>query len=114
MAVIKLPDGLDPVDLEALRLAFAQSGASSIAQARQLDEMLEERSWQEVAEFAAYDRQIDNMGLRPWETPPCLVCDENEPRVGEAIAAKVLRNMLKAGISRWHPDPIAALEAVAD
>ena len=72
--------------------------------------MLKERSWQEVAEFAAYDRQIDNMGLRPWETPPCLVCDENEPRVGEEIAAKVLRNMLKAGISRWHPNPIAALE----
>jgi hypothetical protein len=76
--------------------------------------MLKERSWQEVAEFAAFGQQIDNMRLRPWETPPCLVCDGNEPRVGEEIAAKVLRNMLKAGISRWHPDPIAALVAVAD
>ena len=114
MAVIKLPDGLDPADLEALRLAFAQSRASSKARAQQVDEMLEERSWQEAAEFAAYDRQIDNMGLRPWETPPCCIADENEPRVGEEVAAKVLRLMLRAGISRWHPNPIGALEALGE
>jgi hypothetical protein len=111
MAVIELPDGLDPADLAALRLAFAQSRASSKAQARQLDWMAKERSWQDAAEFAAFDRQIDNMGLRPWETPPCCVADENEPRVGEEVAAKILRCMLKAGVSRWHPNPLAALEA---
>jgi hypothetical protein len=46
--------------------------------------------------------------------PPCCVADENEPRIGEESAAKLLRRMLKAGISRWHPDPVAVLEAVAD
>jgi hypothetical protein len=112
MAVIEFPDGLDPADLEALRLAFAQSRASSKARAEQLDEMVEERSWQEAAEFAAYGQQIGNMGLQLWDVPPCCVVDENAPRVGEEVAAKVLRNMLKAGISRWHL--IAALEAIAD
>jgi hypothetical protein len=112
MPVIRLPDGLDPADLAALRLAFAQSRAGSKARAEQLDSMLEDRSWEEVARFAAYDQQIDNMGLRPWEPPPCCVNDADNPRDGEEAAAKVLRVMIRSGVSKWHPNPLAALEAV--
>lgn len=114
MTTIDIPAGLDEADLAALRLAFARSHASSKLRARQLDEMVKERGWQEAAEFAAYDCQFDSMQLRPWQDPPCLVADPNEPRVGEEMAARILRRMLKAGISRWHPDPMAALEAIAD
>ena len=110
MAMIEFPDGLDPADLEALRLAFARSRASSKARARQLDEMLEERGWQEAAEFAAYGCQFRSLKLRPWQEPPCCVEDPDEPRVGQEEAAKLLRRMLRAKISRWHPSPLEELE----
>jgi hypothetical protein len=53
---------------------------------------------------------ILGFALKPWQEPPCCVVDPNEPRVGEEEAAKLLRRMLKAGISRWHPDPLRELE----
>jgi hypothetical protein len=113
MTTIEPPPGIDPNDLAALQLAFSQCYAASHVRAIQLDSMLQDRSRVEVAEFAAYDQQIDNMRLRPWEEPPCHVGDPHEPRRGEEAGAKVLRRMLKAGISRWHPNPLAALEAKA-
>jgi hypothetical protein len=58
--------------------------------------------------------QFRALRLKPWQTPPCVVADESEPRVGEEEAAKLLRRMLRASVSRWRPDPLAALEAVAD
>jgi hypothetical protein len=100
----------DASDNAMAELAFAPSRASGKQRREQLDSMLEDRSWEEVAQFAAYDLQFDSLRLKPWQTPPCCVVDENEPRVGEESAAKLLHRMLKAKISRWHPDPIAALE----
>ena len=35
--------------------------------------MLENRSWEEVAQFAARHQQCKNLRLKPWETPPCLL-----------------------------------------
>jgi hypothetical protein len=72
--------------------------------------MIAERSWQEAAEFAAFVCQSHALNLKPWQVPPCVVEDLNEPRVGEEEAAKLLRRMLRAKISRWHPDPLQALE----
>jgi hypothetical protein len=109
---IEVPEGIDPIDLAALKMAFDQCRASDKRRAKQLEEMAEERGWIEAAEFAAYNRQIATMRLRPWQEPPCFIDDPNEPKIGEEIAARLLRRMLKAGISRWHPDPIRALEAV--
>ena len=38
--------------------------------------------------------------------------DPDNPERGEETAAKMLRRMLLAGISRWHPDPMAALDQI--
>ncbi len=46
-------------------------------------------------------------GGRPWETPPC-----HPDGTCKGPAAALFRKMQKAGISRWHPDPLSALEAV--
>ena len=105
------PDWLDRNNREALTLALEQCRAASKEECRQIDSMVQERGWLEAATFASYSRQIDTLHLKPWQEPPCHVTDENEPRRGEAAAAKILRKMLKAGVSRWHPDPLAALEA---
>jgi hypothetical protein len=67
------------------------------------------RSWASVAEFCAYSEQMANLHLKPWQEPPMHV-DPDNPKAGEAEAAALLRRMLQAGISRWHPDPLAALE----
>jgi hypothetical protein len=39
------------------------------------------------------------------------VIDPNEPRYGEAAAARLLKRMLQAGVSRYSPDPMKELEA---
>ena len=73
--------------------------------------MLKDRSWEDVAMFASFSCQMTSLRLKPWQTPPCHVVDEHEPRVGEEMGAKLLRKMLKNNISRWHPAPIEALAA---
>jgi hypothetical protein len=62
-------------------------------------------------ESEAYSAQAQNLGLKPWEEPPCVM-DTRVPVRGtesEARMMKLLRLMLSRGISRWHPDPLAAL-----
>jgi hypothetical protein len=63
--------------------------------------------------------------LKPWEYPPCWICvdeidellgtpgTERDKISGKRTAAALLRKMLSLGISQYHPDPIAAIEAVS-
>lgn len=60
--------------------------------------------WEDAAQSAAYSCQIAALKLKPWETPPCFA-DEDGADPGDVL----LRKMLAAKISRWHPDPLAAL-----
>jgi hypothetical protein len=102
------PPSFDETDMEALRLAFARFQASSKVRAAQLDSMARDRGWVEAAVFAASCCQRSALRLKPWQSPPCWVADENEPRVGEEDAARLLRRMLKAGYpsstrTPWRP-----------
>jgi hypothetical protein len=103
------PDGtseseIDPIDLEALTRAMTQARG---ALRGQLDSMLKDRPWLEVAKFAAYCQQFDNLRLRPWQLPPCCVASDG----GEEPAAELLlRRLLDANLSPWEPDPMRALE----
>src|SRR5262245_4461299 len=76
--------------------------------ADQLQSKLRDEPWHEVAEFAAYSCQIDALHLKPWQQPPCIV-DEDDPDEKDKDAQGLLRKMLAAGISRYEPDPMAAL-----
>ena len=83
--------------------------------AEQLRAMLEDEEWIEVAEFAAYHCQIHALSLKPWQSPPVHIDeDADEPDSAErepnTAARKLLRRMLRAGVSRFDPDPLAALE----
>jgi hypothetical protein len=66
--------------------------------------MLKDRPWREVAEFAAYVCQTETLHLKPCEEPP-VHADE----AGDGQADLLLKRMLDAGVSRYHPDPLAAL-----
>jgi hypothetical protein len=70
--------------------------------------------------FAAACCQRQALLLKPWQIPPCRIRDPDQPdrsrdrRYGEIDgrydAARLLRQMYDLGISRWHPDPLAAIE----
>jgi hypothetical protein len=73
---------------------------------------------EEVGSFASYSCQINSLHLRPWQTAPMWVIDIEAPlreppndQRGNYHAAQLLRQMLDAGLSRYEPDPLAALDA---
>jgi hypothetical protein len=95
---------LRQVDQDALERAMKMCAAESPGRAHQLREKLKDESWFDVARFAAYCVQGDTLNLDLSEHPPCVVgVDEAGP------AGDLLRRMLKAGVSRWEPDPLQAL-----
>jgi hypothetical protein len=61
----------------------------------------------DAALFCVFHMQCDKLGLRPWELPP-MDCDgtDNGPM------GRLVRRLEKHGISKYHPDPLAALKAV--
>jgi hypothetical protein len=94
------------VDREALQRAL-KLVRSEPAYREQIAEKLKAESWEQVAEFAAYNLQIDNLGLKPWMDPPCVAELRPDP---DALA--ILVKLLGHGLSRLEPDPMAALAAV--
>ena len=103
-------------DRDALKLAIAQSRAEDEGRRWQIDAKLKDEPWEDVATFAAYSRQCHTLHLKPWQVPPCWVdVDDSPPQGtdygGHREAQRLLRDMLDLGISQWHPDPLAAIEA---
>ena len=98
---------MDKHDRHALKLAMALCRAEDEACAEQIDSMLEDRSWAEVSAFAASHCQSRALRLAPWQQPPCNGDSKHHP---DPDARALLEQMLALGVSRWHPDPMAALE----
>jgi hypothetical protein len=108
---------LSDLDRDALERAIATDRARNAACRAQIKEKLRTEPWLEVARFAARSCQSNALHLAPWECwPPCAVeiDDVDEPGYahrGISKSAALLRRMLSLGISRWHSDPLAAIEA---
>jgi hypothetical protein len=66
--------------------------------------------WVRGAEFAAYSVQCEILHLKVWQEPPC-VCSEDDPDERDKDGQRLLQRMLAAGLSRYEPDPLAALAA---
>jgi hypothetical protein len=107
--LMKIDDDDDyaPHDLDALQRAMARARKRDRFRAQQLDAKLLDEAWDEVAQFAAYGCQIEALHLKPWEHPPMY----GDIAGAQPAAAALLQKMLAAGLSRWEPDPMAALEA---
>jgi hypothetical protein len=99
-------------DADHKALTMAMQRARLQGRDQQLEAMLQHEPWEQVARFAASCCQIVTLQLKPWESPPCAINDPEHPSVNERAAAKLLRKMLRHGVSRWHPDPCAAIAAV--
>ena len=107
-----MPD-LDAVDRDALERAM-QIAQRDPLRKEQLQSKLEDEEWTETATFAAYSCQIESLSLKPWQSPPCQIDEDadepdNAEREPDTVGRKLLRQMLRAGVSRYDPDPLAAL-----
>jgi hypothetical protein len=102
-------------DRRALQRAIKMTRAESPDRDGQISRMMSAgRSFEEIGQFAAYHCQHRILRLRPWETAPCDAGPHLHPDAtdthGYRAAAELLERMLAAGLSRWDPDPVAALE----
>jgi hypothetical protein len=100
----------DEHDRGALALALEQARAEGADRAGQIDAKLKAESWKDVAAFAAYCCQCRALHLKPWQEPPAIV-SEDDPNERDKAVQQLLRRMLAAGVSRFAPDPIAAIAA---
>lgn len=94
-------------DDDALELAIKILSAKGADERAQIEWKIGHDGRRSAAEFASYSCQSDALSLRPWELPPCEVEDDDAGPAGQ-----LLRRMTAAGISRWHPDPLAALDGI--
>jgi hypothetical protein len=74
---------LTPTDKAALKLAIVLARKGDRASQQQIDAMLKERPWREVAMFEAYGCQCDALRLKPWQLPPCWAeVDDQDNQAG--------------------------------
>jgi uncharacterized protein YPO0396 len=108
---------MDEIGKEALTRALELTKAEP-ERAEQIDSMLKDRSWEEVAQFAARHQQCKKLRVKPWEIPPCHgVVNLAAPGTGAdesfPAANRLLQRRLDTGLSQWEPDPERALAPAA-
>jgi hypothetical protein len=102
-------DDFNVVDRAALDRAIELTLAEA-DRVQQVRNMLAERGWWEAASFCAYHQQMKALALRPWESPPVHV-DENNPRERDYDAVRLLKRMFSNGVSQYDPTPIDSIAA---
>jgi hypothetical protein len=114
---------LTATDREAMERAIATVRSRSESERAHIDHIVAQDGWERGALYAAYDCQDAALKLKPWQAPPCWLRTDFD--VAEALAssgndvhgwrraARLLRKLERAGLSRFEPDPLAALERVA-
>jgi hypothetical protein len=115
---------LTDVDREALVRSIRLARAQNPQQCNQIDAMLIDEGFWRAARFASYCCQDTKLELKCWETSVCWLRDRDPNALlrslkgkrsdqnGHRRAARLLRRLLKNGLSRFEPDPLAALERV--
>lgn len=101
---------LDPLDRDALERALAIV-LRDPEWAEQVQEKLDENGWRDAAETACFHCQIESLELKPTQLPPMYANEDNLDHYDERDrqAARLLRKMRMAGLSRYEPNPKAAL-----
>jgi hypothetical protein len=104
-------DRLTDADEAAIALAIEMERAVN---PKEIAEMLCTRTLEEVGRFAVGRCQDRNLNLKPWECPPYQTRDVGETsddwgcRPNEVA---LLNRMRRAGVSKFHPNPLAVIEA---
>ena len=94
-------------DRDALKLALKLARTLlDPAIAGAVDAMLKTSTWEEAGAYASFHLQTKSLRLRPWQTAPCDADQDFDPTPG---ARELAARMERAGLSKWCPDPMAAL-----
>jgi hypothetical protein len=106
------------IDREAVTRAIEMLRKESPGRSKQIDDSLASEPWEQVARWCAYCCQCNTLHLKIYQSPPCwtnpseiraILAKGDDGIHGHYAAAKLLRRMLAAGLSRYEPDPPAAL-----
>jgi|SRR3954463_11486446 hypothetical protein len=95
---------LTDVDRDAMTRAIAAARRESPNRSRQIDRKLASESFEAVGRFCAFSAQIESLHLQPFEST-VVYADSPE-------AHALPRRLKAAGLSRFEPDPLGALEQV--
>jgi hypothetical protein len=108
------------IDRKAFELAIAAARNEDQGRRDQIDDFLRTRPFEEVGRFASYHCQMRSLHLPPWMYPPALIditavgeilaAGDNDMH-GRFVAAKLVQRLLDLGVSKFHPDPMAAIDA---
>ena len=98
----------------------AEIGAENPASREQIERKLTEQGLEEAGQTAAYHCQDTALKLKPWMTPPCWLRTARDVKAalrealpdahGNRRAGELVERLLAAGLSRYEPDPVDALE----
>ena len=104
---------LAPIDRAALERAVEICRAENALQRARIDDPLAMgEDWNTVARSCSYRLQLEALQLAPWQTPPTYADPDalHAPHSnGEREAAELLARLMRAGLSKYEPDPVAAL-----
>ena len=73
-------------------------------------------SWERIATWAAHYCQDVNLHLAPWQVSPCSLHpgyrqgEEAYQHLGGDAAFALKQRAERCGVSKWHPDIVAACE----
>jgi len=118
MTTHREPAGLTPADHAAMMRAVERLRLHPDPGRReQIELKLRDDHPSEVGEFASFSCQIDALKLGPREAPPCCydpacldaIIAANDSGWYSAAGAKLAKRMLRAGLSRYEPDPLEAV-----
>jgi hypothetical protein len=108
---------LSPVDQDALERAIAIARSDPEERAV-IDRLMGKEGWFTAAVQACYHCQRELIRPRLWQPMPhdidpdkidAIIARGDDGLAGEYQAARLLRRMLRAGLSRYEPDPVRAL-----
>jgi hypothetical protein len=112
----------EPRDIEAWKLAIVMMRESNEpVYVNNVDGKLSKEGLAETGKWAASAMQSRSLRLEPWRVAPCEIKDADieeilragpdDQDIRDVYGAAVLRKRMQLnGVSRWHPDPVRALE----
>jgi hypothetical protein len=112
---------LSSVDREALTRALEIARAESPADREALDQLEKAEGWLVAAQQGVYDCQRSLTAPRLWQPLPMdinpaevasIIARGPDNLGGEYAAARLLKKMLRAGLSRFEPEPLRRLAEI--
>ena len=111
---------LSRIDREALERAIeiVRNRKNDPGRREQVDHLMKHEGWFTAADFCCYCCQSELIRPRLWQPIPAdidpadietILARGDDGLGGEYAAARVLKRMLRAGLSRYEPEPLKAL-----